>query len=98
MARPSVWRWEFQQVENEYINYKGRVQCSTTLGQQDSKELQVSVARAQHRGKTGRLHLATATFAWLLKMTMVAHFLQSALPIDLFLQAPQRLIDRFAFF
>src|SRR6266436_5664231 len=30
MARPSVWRWEFQQVENEYIGPNAAVTLGST--------------------------------------------------------------------
>jgi hypothetical protein len=62
------------------------------------KDSHVGVAGAQHGGKTGGLHLPAPPLTGLFEMPMVAHFLQSALSVDLFLQAPQRFVNRFAFF
>ena len=65
-------------------------------GMQNS--LEVGVPRAQHRGKARGLHLAALALARLLKMPVVAHFFERALPVDFLLQSPQRLIDGLAFF
>src|SRR5690349_13420163 len=81
IARPSECRWEFQQVESEYIS-----------------GLHVRVARAQHRGKTGRLLLAPAFLAWFFEVPMVAHRFERPFAVDLLLQSPQGLLHGLAFF
>ena len=100
MARPSLWRGEFQQVEKEYMAVKKK--AGRSLGPHSAvrvyKASHVSIAGAQHGGKPGRLHLSAPPFAGLLEMPVVAHFFQSAFAVDLFLQAPQRLVNRLAFF
>src|SRR5688572_573153 len=73
IARPSVWRCEFQQLDNEYIellpsdhwrqitaSLKQKAGCSgTTPGHEHSRQkLQIGVARAKHSRKAGCFHLA----------------------------------------
>src|SRR5437870_5372799 len=98
MARPSVWRCEFQQVESECIK---KAECVCELDSTRPRGfdyLQIGIAGAQHGRKPGHLHFATAPFARLFIMPVVAHFLQDALAVDLFLQSPQRFFHRFALF
>src|SRR5437016_5384840 len=98
MARPSVWRCEFQQVESECIK---KAECVCELDSTRPRGfdyLQIGIAGAQHGRKPGHLHFATAPFARLFIMPVVAHFLQDALAVDLFLQSPQRFFHRFAHF
>jgi hypothetical protein len=101
MARPSVWRAEFQHVENEYMTAKkktGRsLRLRSALRIHGCFTLQIGVAGAQHGGEAGGFHLAASALAGLLKMPVAAHFLQRALAIDLLLQSPQRLVNRLAF-
>jgi len=100
MARPSVWRWEFQQVEKEYMAVKKKAgrspgpHSAVRIG----KASHIGVTGAQHGGKAGRLHFAPFAFAGLFKMTVIAHFLQSSLAVDFFLQPPQGFVNRLAFF
>src|SRR5438046_3912722 len=98
MARPSVWRCEFQQVESECIK---KAECVCELDSTRPRGfdyLQIGIAGAQHGREPGHLHFATAPFARLFIMTVVAHFLQDALAVDLFLQSPQRFFHRFTLF
>src|SRR5579859_727616 len=98
MARPSVWRWEFQQVESEYID-KGRMRPLRGPHSAGTFEgSHVRVAGAQHGGEAGGLHLATFALARFFKMPMIANHLQGPFAIDLFFQSPQGLFDRLAFF
>src|ERR1041385_1817270 len=92
MTRPSVWRWEFQHDDNEYIKEGPGAVAAPHPATMIPSELQVGVARAQHGREPGGLHLAAAAFAGLLKMPVIAHFLQGAFAVDLFLQSPQRLV------
>jgi hypothetical protein len=87
MARPSLWRWEFQQVESEYMGSekKGRAQSSTTLGGENARASHISVTGAQHGRKAGSFHFAALSLAGLFKMPVVAYFLQRPFAIDLFL-------------
>jgi hypothetical protein len=62
------------------------------------KGLQIRVAGGQHGGEPRRLHLAATPLARLFKMPMIANDLQRPFAIDLFLQSPQGLLNRFAFF
>ena len=62
------------------------------------RDSHVGVTGAQHGGKPGRLHFPAPPFTGLFEMPVVAHFLQSAFAVDLFLQTPQRLVNRFPFF
>lgn len=99
MARPSVCRWEFQQVESEYI--KTKAECGhhfdrTRLG--EFKGLQIRVTRGQHGGEAGRFHLATATFTRLFKVPVIAHDLQRPFTVDFLFQSPQGFFDWLAFF
>src|SRR6266850_8148398 len=48
MARPSVWRWEFQHDDNEYINEGPGAVAAPHPATVAPGELQVGVARAQH--------------------------------------------------
>src|SRR5437773_8340896 len=85
IARPSVWRCEFQQVESEYIK---KAECvfgcdSTRPGRIDY--LQICIAGAQHGREPSHFHFPTAPFARLLVMAVVAYFLQNSLAVDLFL-------------
>ena len=99
MARPSVCRWEFQQVESEYIKQRpNAVINSTASGHGEFKGLQIRVTGGQHGGEPGRFHLATAPFARLFKMPVVAHDLQRAFAVDFLFQSPQGLFDWLAFF
>src|SRR5438128_2254360 len=54
-ARPSVWRWEFQQVENEYIETgvkerwrDGVVELLHFIAAPSLIRSQISITRAQH--------------------------------------------------
>src|SRR5438046_9928545 len=72
MARPSVWRCEFQQVESEYIK---KAECvysldSTRPGGFDY--LQIGITRAEHGRQAGHLHFATAPCARVSITSMVA--------------------------
>jgi hypothetical protein len=62
------------------------------------KASHIGITGAQHGREAGGLHLAPLALAGLLEMPVVAHFLQGAFAVDLFLQAPQGLVNRFAFF
>jgi len=100
MARPSLWRGEFQHVENEYMAVKKK--AGRSLGPHSAVRIyrasHIGVTGAQHGGKAGGLHFAAFALAGLFKMPVVAHFLQGSFAIDLFLQSPQGLVNRFAFF
>jgi hypothetical protein len=100
MARPSVWRWEFQHVEKEYMTLKKK--AGRSPGPHSAVRIgtasHIGVTGAQHGGKAGRFHFAALALAGLFKMTVIAHFLQSPFTIDLFLQSPQGFIDGLAFF
>jgi hypothetical protein len=61
-------------------------------------KLQVSVACAEHRREAGRFHFTAATFARLLEVAMISHFLENAFAVDLLFQTAERLIDGFALF
>src|ERR1041384_5696631 len=95
MARPSVWRWEFQQVDREYMD-KINWPSAVFLGPHSAFLLQkgshIRITGAQHGGKARGLHLAAALLARLLKMPMVTDFLQRALPVDFLFQPAQRLV------
>jgi len=58
----------------------------------------IGVTGGQHGGKAGGLGLAPLAFAGLFKMPVIAHFLESALAINLLLQPAQGFVHRFAFF
>src|SRR6266540_3012478 len=99
MARPSVWRWEFQQVENEYMEKgPGVVPAGTALDPPGFDYLQIGVTGAEHGRKPGHLHFTTAPFARLFIVPVVAHFLQDTFAVDLFFQSPQRFFHRLALF
>src|SRR5437899_8223934 len=99
MARPSVCRWEFQQLESEYINQKAECdQHFDRIRPWEFKGLQVRVAGAQHGGKSCRFHLATLAFARLFKMPVITYDLQRPFAVDLLFQSPQGLFYWLAFF
>jgi hypothetical protein len=109
MARPSVWRAEFQQDEKEYIfrlaagirplKNAGRVRyASDTPGGEKFNSLFVSVARGQHGGEPGYFFLAAAAFARLFELPTAAHDFERAFTVDFLLQSPQRTFHWFAFF
>ena len=58
----------------------------------------IGVTGGQHRGKPRGLGLAPFAFAGLFKVPVIAHFLERAFAIYLFLQPAQRLVHRLAFF
>ena len=62
------------------------------------KGLQIRVTRGQHGGEPGRFHLATAAFARLFKVPVIAHDLQGSFAVDFLLQSPQGLFNWLAFF
>src|SRR5579859_1605258 len=62
------------------------------------KGSKIRVAGAQHGGETGRLHLATAAFARLFKVPVIADDLERPFAVNFFLQSPQGLLDWLAFF
>jgi hypothetical protein len=104
MARPSVWRLEFQQVEKEYIALlkikKNRAHLSQMRPALEIAkcELQVGVTGGQHGGETGHFFFAAAFFARLFKRPAAAHDFQRAFAIDFFLKPTQRAFYGFAFF
>src|SRR5579859_6288452 len=102
IARPSVCRCEFQQVENEYIiaiQRPNAVITSTASGHDNSKWiLQVRVTRAQHCGEPRGFHLAPFAFAGLLEVPVIAHNLKRPFAVDFFLQSPQGFLYWLAFF
>src|SRR5580698_10738700 len=60
MARPLLWRWEFQHVEKEYMAVKKN--AGRGLQPHSAARIygtsHIGIAGAQHGGKTGRLHFA----------------------------------------
>ena len=60
--------------------------------------LHVSVTCAEHCRKLCDLHLAATLLTRFLKVTVIAHFFECALAINLLLQPTQRLFDGLAFF
>ena len=58
----------------------------------------IGVTGGQHGGKAGGLGFAPLAFAGLFKVPVIAHLLERALAIYLFLQPAQRLVHRLAFF
>src|SRR5437879_4931843 len=95
MARPSVWRCEFQQVESEYIEKAERVSGLDRTRPWEFDYLQIGITGAEHGREAGHLHFSTAPFARLFIVSVIADFLQDAFAIDLFFQSPQRLFHRF---
>ena len=95
MARPSVCRLEFQQLENEYMQQKAEY---IAVPGRENVKLQVCVASGQHRGKTRGLHLSASSFTWLFEMPVVPDFLQNAFAIDLLFEPSQSFVDGLSFF
>src|SRR5579859_894092 len=96
-ARPSLWRWEFQQVDREYIE-ENPPAARTAAGGRESHKLHIRVAGAEHRRKAGRFFLAPPYFARLFKMPVITDNFQGAFAVDFLFQSPQCFIYRLAFF
>src|ERR1017187_1336684 len=94
IARPSVWRWEFQQVESEYIfqwpgqNQKPGAAAIQPHPAMQFNQLQIRVTRREHRGETRDFFLATAPLARLFKMPVSAHDFKRALAVNFFFLPP----------
>jgi hypothetical protein len=99
MVLPSVWRWEFQQVEKEYMVKKnaGRSRGPhSALGIGSSSH--IGVSSAQHGRKAGGLHFAAFALTGLFEMPVIAYFLQSSFAVDLLFQPAQGFVNWLAFF
>jgi hypothetical protein len=83
----------------QYSLEKGRARRTFSRDRPDKIiQLQVGVARGQHRGKARGFFLATPLFTRLFKMPVIAHDLEGSFAVDFFLQSPQRTFHWFAFF
>ena len=79
MARPQVWRPEFQQLDNEYMK---KSRAKSGIRRRPAVRIQfglhVGVTGRQHGGKPRGFFLAAFAFAGFFEMTMVADFLQGS--------------------
>src|SRR5207244_5623576 len=89
-ARRSVWRCEFQQVESEYIKKAECVYSLDSTRPRGFDYLQIGITRTEHGRKAGHLHFATAPFARLFIMSMIADFLKGTFTVDILLISPLR--------
>ena len=89
----------FQSHLRAFGQQKGRVQLrDRTRPESFNGKLQICVARGQHGGEPRGFHLATAAFARLFEMPMVADFLEGSLAVHFLLQTAKRFFNGFALF
>ena len=94
-----MWRCEFQQLESEYISKRPSAHPNDRTRPEPFKfPLQIGVARGQHRGEPRHFFFSPASFAWLLEVPVIAHFLKGAFAVDFLFQPAERLFNGLAFF